>query len=420
MPATSVTDEDVHDIAAYLYTLKQVSTQKRTRLLLQRDETVMAIPNSVDILQAVIEATPDAIFVKDLEGRYLAVNAAAARFLGRRAEDIIGKLDLELYPEETARRFIADDQQVLAAGAPLEFEGVATGATGTQAYLVTKGVYRDTDGQVLGTFGISHDVTELRRANDALEQTREALFRSQKLELVGQLTGGLAHDFNNIVAVMQGNLELLRMHFAHDAHARDLIEPIIRAAAHAHELASNLLMFARKRQLHPKPRDINALIERMVRLLSRTLPPRMRVTTDLREEARLALVDAAAFEAALLNVVLNARDAMPEGGLVQVRTFRDAITSLPAGDSEPLPGPYAVVEVTDTGLGMTEEVSSRAFEPFFTTKAEKGGTGLGLSMVHGFAQQCGGLVSMASTPGQGTSLRIYLPLADRAVSQSIE
>jgi PAS domain S-box-containing protein len=379
----------------------------------------MAMSNSFDILQAVIEATPDAIFVKDLEGRYLVVNAAAARFLNRPAEEIIGKHDLELYPEETARRFMADDRQVLAAGTPRAFEGVATSATGTQAYLVTKGVYRDKDGQVLGTFGISHDVTELRRANEALEQTREALFRSQKLELIGQLTGGLAHDFNNIVAVIQGNLELLRMHFAHDAHARELIEPIIRAAAHAHDLTSNLLMFARKRQLHPQPLDINRLIEHMVQLMALTLPARVSLTTDLDNDARMALVDAAAFEAALLNVVINARDAMPEGGRVHVSTRRTELTGA-LGEQGPVPGTYVVVEITDTGLGMTEEVSRRAFEPFFTTKAHEGGTGLGLSMVHGFAEQCGGSVSMASTPGQGTSVRLYLPCANLPVSQSSE
>jgi PAS domain S-box-containing protein len=380
----------------------------------------MAIPNSFDILQAVIEATPDAIFVKDLEGRYLVVNASAARFLGRRAADIIGKHDLELYPEETARRFMADDQEVLAAGTARSFEGIATSATGTQAYLVTKGVYRDQDGQVLGIFGISHDVTDLRMANEALEQTREALFRSQKLELVGQLTGGLAHDFNNIVAVMQGNLELLRMHFAHDAHARDLIEPIIRAAAHAHELISSLLMFASKRQLHPQSTDVNGLIERMVRLLARTLPPRVNISTKLGDDARLALVDAAAFEAALLNVVINARDAMPAGGQVLVSTQLAEITGPIGVEQEPVPGTYVVVDVTDTGLGMTEEVSRRAFEPFFTTKADEGGTGLGLSMVHHFAQQSGGAVLMYSAAGQGTTVRIYLPFAGRAVSQPSE
>src|SRR3989442_356213 len=137
----------------------------------------MALPNSYQILQAVIEATPDAIFAKDLDGRYVLVNEAAARFLGKSPADIIGKHDLELYPEETARRFIEDDRQVLATGEPQAFDGVATGEAGTQAYLVTKGVYRDKDGTILGLFGISHDITELRRAHETLEQTREALFR---------------------------------------------------------------------------------------------------------------------------------------------------------------------------------------------------------------------------------------------------
>jgi PAS domain S-box-containing protein len=377
----------------------------------------MAIPNSVDILQAVIEATPDAIFVKDLEGRYVVVNAAAARFLGRRPEDIIGKHDLELYPEETARRFIADDQQVLAAGAPLSFEGIATSTTGTQAYLVTKGVYRDRSGQILGIFGISHDVTELRQANDALERTREALFRSQKMEAVGQLTGGLAHDFNNVLAVILGNLEILRLHVKDDTVACDLIDTIARAATHAQDLTTNLLAFARGRQLNPQSIDINALVQRMVRLLARTLPSRIDIKTDLRDEARTARVDPAALEAAILNVVLNARDAMPDGGTVCLRTSRFDLTSpVPAARTDPdspglAPGAYAALDIEDTGSGMPPEVMAHVFEPFFTTKNE-GGTGLGLSMVHGFAQQCGGDVSILSTPGKGTTVRILLPLVE--------
>jgi PAS domain S-box-containing protein len=368
----------------------------------------VAIPNSIDILRAVIEATPDAIFVKDLDGRYVVVNAAAARFLGRAPAEVIGKHDLELYPEETARRFIADDQQVLAAGTALSFEGIATSATGVQAYLVTKGVYRDLDGRIAGIFGISHDVTELRTANEALERTREALFRSQKMEAVGQLTGGLAHDFNNVLAVILGNLELLRLHIRNDPYGCELIETIMRAATHAQDLTANLLAFARGRQLNPQQIDINALIERMLQLLSRTLPSRITVAMDLRPEARMARVDAAALEAAILNVVLNARDAMPDGGTVTVRTSRTTIALESGGDLAP--GDYAVVEIQDTGLGMTPDVAAHVFEPFFTTKNE-GGTGLGLSMVHGFAQQCGGTVSISSQPGKGTTVRIYLPAA---------
>ena len=366
----------------------------------------MAITNSYDILQAVIEATPDAIFVKDLKGCYVVVNAAAARFLGRRAEDILGKDDLELYPEDTARRFMADDQRVLAEGRPITFEGVATSGASMQAYLVTKGVYRDADGAVRGTFGISHDVTELRQANAALERTREALFRSQKMEAVGQLTGELAHDFNNVIAVILGNLDLLRTHLHRDTPSCDLIDTIARAAKHAQELTNNLLTFAKGRQLNPKAVDVNAIIERMVQLLGRTLPPRVVLTTALSEHARIARADAAALEAAILNVVLNARDAMPRGGTVSVRT---SLVETPIADASDLDaGTYVLVEVADTGSGMPPEVAAHVFEPFFTTKNE-GGTGLGLSMVQGFAQQCGGMVTLSSAVGTGTTVRIYLP-----------
>ena len=370
----------------------------------------MAIPNSFDILQAVIDATPDAIFVKDLSGRYVVVNAAAARFLGRTPGEIIGKHDLELYPEETALRFIADDKQVLDAGTPLIFEGVAQGEIGTQAYLVTKGVYRDDQGRIQGLFGISHDITELRRAHESLEQTREALFHSQKMETVGQLTGGLAHDFNNLLAVILGNLELLRIHLKNDAHANDLIDAVMRAALHGQELTASLLAFARRRQLNPEPVDINTLIENAVRLLSRTLA-RVRITCDLSDKARIALVDAAALESALLNIVLNARDSMPEGGNVRIRTFREQVVTAPTTDDDPPPGVYSVVAIEDSGSGMPPEVLARVFEPFFTTKAAEGGTGLGLSMVYGFAKQSGGAVSITSVVGKGTTVQLLLPSA---------
>src|SRR5262245_21134463 len=213
----------------------------------------MEIPNSLAILQAVIEATPDAIFVKDLDGRYVVVNEAAARFLGKAPSEIVGKNDLELYPEETARRFMEDDRHVLATGQPQSFEGVATSALGTQAYLVTKGVYRDKTGRIAGTFGISHDMTELRRAQETLEQTREALFRSQKMEAVGQLTGGIAHDFNNILAIILGNVELLRAYLPKDKYADEIIDTVLRATLHGRDLTGHLLAFSRRRLLNPQP-----------------------------------------------------------------------------------------------------------------------------------------------------------------------
>jgi PAS domain S-box-containing protein len=377
----------------------------------------MRIANSSDILQAVIDATPDAIFVKDLQGCYVLVNRAAARFLDRPPADIVGRNDLELYPEETARQFMQDDRRVLATGQPQAFEGVARNADGTsQAYLVTKGVYRDSDGKILGVFGISHDMTELRQAHETLEQTREALFRAQKMEAVGQLTGGVAHDFNNILAVILGNVELLRLHVRRarrrkDPDIEELVETIVRSVLHGKELTGHLLSFSRRRQLNPEPVDLNALVDGIVRLLGRTLGAAIRIETAISRDIGKALVDPVALEAAVLNVALNARDAMPGGGVLTIRTSRAEITALPAADDDLQPGPYAALSLEDTGFGMPPEVVARVFEPFFTTKADSGGTGLGLSMVYGFAKQSGGTVIIDSTPGRGTTVSMLLPLA---------
>lgn len=369
----------------------------------------MAIPNSSDILQAVIEATPDAIFIKDVAGRYVLINEAAARFLGKPPADIVGHLDLELYPEETARRFVADDQRVLATGEAEAFEGVATTALGTQAYLVTKGVYRDRDGKILGTYGISHDITELKHAQDTLEQTRAALFRAQKLEAVGQLTGGISHDFNNILAVILGNLDLLKGHLPDNAAAVEIYNEALHAAEHGQQLIGDLLTLAGRRQLKPEAVDVNALVDRMSRLLARTLGSTIRVATVTSPDAGVALVDPAALEAAVLNVALNARDAMPDGGTLTIRTSRAVITDAAPVGADLASGSYAVLSLEDTGAGMTADVLTRLFEPFFTTKAK--GTGLGLSIVYGFARQSRGAVIAESSPGVGATIRLFLPQA---------
>ena len=370
-----------------------------------------SIPNASDILQAVIDATPDAIFVKDLEGRYVLANQAAARFVGRTPDQVVGRQDFELYPEETARRFVQDDRAVLASGQAMSFEGVATSQAGTQAYLVTKGVYRDKTGKILGIYGISHDITELRAAQDSLEQTRAALFRSQKMEAVGQLTGGIAHDFNNILMVILGNLELLRMGLPQaDDATTELIDETLRATRHGQDLTGDLLAFSRRRQLNPQPVAINALVENIVRLLTRTLGAGVTINTAASRDAGVALVDPAALEAAILNVALNARDAMPDGGTLTIRTSKADITQAPRTEDDLPIGKYAMLAIQDTGSGMPPDVVSRVFEPFFTTKTAGTGSGLGLSMVYGFAKQSGGAVTIASEVGRGTTVIIYLPL----------
>ena len=369
------------------------------------------IQNASDILLAVIDATPDAIFVKDLEGKYVLVNRAAARFVGREPEQVVGRRDFELYPQETAERFVRDDKAVLEEGKAMTFEGVATSSAGTQAYLVTKGVYRDRDGKVLGIYGISHDITELRAAQDSLEQTRQALFRSQKMEAVGQLTGGIAHDFNNILMVILGNLELLRMQLPDgDEAATELVDETLRATKNGQDLTGDLLAFSRRRQLNPQPVAINSLVENIVRLLSRTLGASIKITTAASRDAGVAQVDPAALEAAILNIALNARDAMPEGGTLTIRTSKADIRQAPRTEDDLPIGQYAMLAIQDTGTGMPPDVALRVFEPFFTTKIGGAGSGLGLSMVYGFAKQSGGVVTIASEVGRGTTVILYLPL----------
>jgi PAS domain S-box-containing protein len=375
----------------------------------------MAIPNSYEILQAVIDATPDAIFVKNLDGCYILVNDAMARFLGKRPEDIVGKNDYELYPAQTARRFIEDDRQVLESARPRSFEGVATVEDGSsQAYLVTKGVYRNPSGDVVGIFGISHDVTELRLAQESLEQTREALFRSQKMEAVGQLTGGIAHDFNNILAVIIGNVELLRAYLPKDKYAAEIIEAVLRAGLHGRDLTSHLLAFSRRRLLNPQPVDVNALVANVVKLLGRTLGATIQLAADTGAQPGIAFVDPAALEAAILNIALNARDAMPGGGTLTLTTSRLDVSAARATEFDVPSGSYVVLAMTDIGSGMTPDVVARVFEPFFTTKAGGAGTGLGLSMVYGFAKQSGGSVTIESAPDRGTTVTLFLPVAGAA------
>src|SRR5256714_1522007 len=326
----------------------------------------MEIPNSSDLLEAVIQATPDAIFVKDVAGRYVLVNDAFARFIGKSPSQILGKHDFELYDRETAERFIESDRKVLSTGIAQAFEGTATGEGGTtQAYLVTKGVCRDPQGNIIGIYGISHDITELKRANETLDQTREALFRAQKMEAVGQLTGGIAHDFNNILAVILGNIDLLAFQFRGNDAAQELIETVRRATMHGKSLTGHLLSFSRRRQLNPQPVDVNVLVADIVRLLGRTLGASVRIATNTSADAGVALADPSALEAAMLNIALNARDAMPDGGTLTIRTSRVDVTQKPATDDDPEPGSYAVLALQDTGTGMPPEVASKVFEPYF-------------------------------------------------------
>ncbi len=247
------------------------------------------------------------------------------------------------------------------------------------------------------------------------ERAEAALNQAQRIEAVGQLTGGVAHDFNNLLTVLIGNIELIRKNTALDPATINYLEAMRVAAERGAMLTGGLLAFARRQPLSPRPVDLNAAIEGMQGLLHSALGPRMRI--EIRPEAELwpAMIDPTQFELVILNLVINARDAMPTGGIVTIETA-NTHRRAPSHADEPAEGDYVVVTVRDTGVGMSAEVQERAFEPFFTTKPPGSGSGLGLSQVFGTARQSGGGVQIDSAPGKGTAVGVYLPRAPAPAS----
>ena len=257
------------------------------------------------------------------------------------------------------------------------------------------------DGRTLGFFVFSYDITEQKRMQSALVQ-------AQKMEAIGQLTGGLAHDFNNLLTVVIGNLAALQDHHPDDAEINEFVEPALQSARRGVQLIKRLLTFSRQQPLAPEAVDIDRLISSLSKLVRRSLPESIAITTDLTGTGIHALVDPAQLESALLNFAINARDAMPEGGRLHVAA-RGIELGADAASFDVAPGEYVLIEVADSGSGMDAETLRRACEPFFTTKRFGLGSGLGLAMAYGFARQSGGGISIQSQPGQGTTVMLVLP-----------
>jgi two-component system, cell cycle sensor histidine kinase and response regulator CckA len=373
-----------------------------------RKRAERALVESHNLLNAVVEGTADAVFVKDLDGRYRMINSAGARFLGRTAAEVTGKTDRELFTPETVENVLASDRQVLTTGQSQRFEETATAAGVTRTYLATKGVQRDARGQAVGLIGIAHDVTELKRLE---EQFRQA----QKMEAVGRLAGGVAHDFNNLLTVINGCSELVFDSLPPDDPNRELLAEVRRSGERAAGLTRQLLAFSRKQVLQPQAVNLNVLLDDLLKLLGRLIGADVELALVPDPALGLAKADPGQFEQAVINLAVNARDAMPNGGRLTIETRN---VELDDGFAERTPevksGRYVLVTVTDTGHGMDGVTRAQIFEPFFTTKGLGEGTGLGLAMVYGFVKQSGGHVEVDSEPGRGTTFRVYLPRAAEA------
>jgi PAS domain S-box-containing protein len=368
-----------------------------------------------DIIQS--SAAPICAF--DTGYRLIAFNQAHSdefyRIFGHRVQ--VGEVFPDLFPPDQGaviRGFMA---RALAGECYTVTEEFGDPDFAKPAWEVSYSPLRDGEGRVIGAFHFAKDISDRLRAEAELAATQEALRQSQKMEAVGQLTGGLAHDFNNLLAGISGSLELMQTRLA-QGRFKD-VERYMAAAQGASKRAAalthRLLAFSRRQTLDPRPTNVDRLARGMHDLIQRTVGPGIALEVVESPEAWPALVDPSQLENALLNLCLNARDAMPEGGRITVETANRTLDARTARRHDMPEGEYVRLRVTDTGTGMAHEVIARVFEPFFTTKPLGQGTGLGLSMIYGFAQQSGGQVRIASTLGEGTTVSLYLPRHKGAV-----
>ncbi len=362
-------------------------------------------------LQALItEQMFDAIIGCDLEGRIVEWNAAAERIFGYSREEVVGKPPGFLHRPEEREQIDGAIQTATARGETWSGDVAFVRRDGSEGMrqIVCSPVHEESSG-IIANVSVSRDVTE-RNAIQA--QLRQA----QKMEAVGQLTGGVAHDFNNLLTVILGNLQLLDRAVGADDRLKKRIKTASDAALRGAQLTKRLLAFARRQVLEPKRVDINELVTNAEDMLRRTLGETIRLRSVLAEDPWPARVDPHQLETALLNLALNARDAMPEGGTLTIETANVVLDDdYAARHIEVEAGRYVMLAVSDSGTGMSPEAIENCFEPFFTTKETGKGTGLGLSMVYGYVKQSGGHVKVYSEEGHGTTVKLYLPSADGAV-----
>jgi PAS domain S-box-containing protein len=505
-------------------------------LVVQRQLLISSreLQRNLSLLRGITEGTTDAVFVKDLNGRYLMMNSAGAEFIGKSVADILGNTDLELFPLDTARAVMEKDRQVIESGVTQTFEesGICNGIN--RLFLATKGPYRDVKGEVAGLLGISRDITERKRAEEEMRQSQrklgihfehtplavvewdldfrvaawnpsaerifgytreealgqhasfivpqqyrqhvdqvwrelishqggtrskndnltkdgrtiscewyntaliddsgrvlgvaslaqdvtervaleERLRQSQKMEAVGRLAGGIAHDFNNLLTVILGYSQIVTDGVPAGSRLAESTSQIKSAADRAAGITRQLLAFSRKQVLSPRIVNLNDVVLNLDSLLRRLIGEDIEVLTVPANELGSVKADPGQVEQVIMNLALNARDAMPQGGKLTLETANANLDEGYALDHQPIePGQYVMLAVSDTGEGMTSETQARIFEPFYTTKEVGKGTGLGLSMVYGIVKQSGGYIWVYSEPGRGTTFKIYLPRVDQA------
>ncbi len=376
------------------------------------------VPSSVNDGQyrLLVEAVTDyAIYMLDPNGIVVSWNAGAERFKGYASSEVVGRHFSIFYtPQDQANGEPRRALDTALSEGRFESEGWRIRKDGSRfwASVIVEPIRKD--GQILGFAKVTRDISERKEAERALVQANAALLQAQKVEAVGQMTAGLAHDFSHLLGLVLVSLELLRKRLPSDPKTIRLLENAVQGAHRGTALTQRLLAFARRQELAPEAVDLPTLVRGMTMLMEPALGARVTVTVHLPTELNAVLVDPNQLEMAILNLAVNARDAMADGGtiVIDVREARLVIGQVPGLAA----GAYGCLSVTDSGVGMDEATLSRAMEPFYTTKGPGQGTGLGLSVVHGIAIQANGRLILKSEVGRGTTAELWLPLTETGVA----
>jgi PAS domain S-box-containing protein len=365
-------------------------------------------------LRAALDNSPSVIYLKDADGRYLFVNRAFARLHGRPPHELVGRLDREQLVPEVAERLRLDDLRVMSSKEPIEIQEEVSHGGETRTYFAVKFPLLDDDGALYGVGGVATDITHHLRLEARLRD-------AQRLEAVGQLAGGIAHDFNNLIAVIANYAAFVRKELPDGSRAAGDADQILSASRRASDLTRRLLLFSRRQSGTPEVLSVRRVLEGVETVLRQTLGAGIELTVTCDERLWEVEADRSQLEQVLMNLALNGREAMPDGGELRIEARNDVLR----GEPDPgRPTARAVrITVGDTGRGMPSEVTAHAFEPFFTTKAERsgderaargsGGIGLGLATVHGIVTKAGGRVELDSEPGRGTTVTVWLPAVRR-------
>jgi two-component system, cell cycle sensor histidine kinase and response regulator CckA len=362
-------------------------------------------------LARIVDSAEDAIISISLEGRVLSWNRGAEKLYGYSAAEMIGQPAQVIFPAERAYE-LQENYEAARAGKSLDrYESVRVSKLGeSRPVLVSISPLRDADQRVIGFFKICHDLSVVIKARELEEQFRQA----QRLESLGRLAGGVAHDFNNLLMIISGYAQIMEERLGPENALRRNTQQILKAAERAASLTRQLLAFSRKQVLAPQVIDLNFVVEDTARMIRRLIGEDIEFSVDLDASLSAIRADPGQLSQILLNLSVNARDAMPDGGKLSIRTHNSEVDVARAAGRFP-PGAYALLVVSDTGVGMTNEVKRHLFEPFFTTKPAEKGTGLGLATVYGVVKQSGGFITVHSEAGQGAIFEIYFPSVSQLV-----